>query len=62
MTRDPKLTFDPAAPFTPWDQSQQKQLHARRCEGEKMGTGEKKRPGLERHIGTGVMQQPGSGH
>lgn len=46
MTRDPKLTFAPACPFTPWDQSQQKQLHAKRCEGE-MDTGEKKKPVLE---------------
>lgn len=61
MTRDPKLTFGPACPFTPWDQSQQKQLHANRCEGE-MGTGEKKRPLLTRQVGTGGVQQPGSSH
>lgn len=58
MTRDPKLTFGPACPFTPWDQSQQKQLHANRCEGE-MGTGEKKRPLLTRQIGTGACSTLG---
>lgn len=29
----PKLTFSPACPFKPWDQSQQTQSHAKRCEG-----------------------------
>lgn len=50
MTHDPKLTFAPACPFTPWDQSQQKQLHAKKCEGE-MDTGEKRKPVLETYIG-----------
>lgn len=46
MTHHPKLTFSPACPFTPWDQSQQTQLHARRCEGER-DTREKEEPVLE---------------
>lgn len=53
MAHDPKLTFSPACPFTPWDQSQQTQSHAKRCEGER-DTREKEEPVLETWRGFGA--------
>lgn len=35
MAHAPKLTFSPACPFKPWDQSQQTQSHAKRCKEER---------------------------
>lgn len=47
MTHHPKLTFSPACPFTPWDQSQQTQLHAKSVKGRE--TQERKRNQCQRH-------------
>lgn len=53
----PKLTFSPACPFNPWDQSQQTQWHAKRCEG--MGeTQEREEPVLFMKT-VQSMQHPG---
>lgn len=45
MACGPKLTFSPACPFKPWDQTQQTQSHASRCVegGETQGERERER-------------------
>lgn len=49
----PKLTFSPACPFKPWDQTQQTQSHASRCvEGGETQEGREK--ARERGRGTSV--------
>lgn len=53
MLHAPKLTFSPACPFKPWDQSQQTQSHAKRCEGMRE-TQKREEPVLETWRGHGA--------
>lgn len=46
MAHAPKLTFSPACPFKPWDQSQQTHRMQKGCEEER-DTREREEPVLE---------------